>query len=570
MPRTLLISLLLLFILPSEIIAQDNSNNGKLREAVRESGQAEVTVPYTGRNEVNYLSRKLSVYSVRDRLVYISISPLTLEWFISQDLEYNIIEDTGAKGLLTASGLAQAMEWDTYPTYTQYDSIMKYFSIRYPSLCRLDTIGYSINNRLVLALKISDNAATDENEPEVFYSSTMHGDETGGFVLMLRFIDYLLKNYNTVDRVRNLVDNLEIWINPLANPDGTYRSGNTITNPVRVNAEGADLNRRFPDPMDPTIVVAKENIDMIKFMRKRRFVISANFHGGAEVVNYPWDLEDSYYRSKSHADESWFLNISRVYADTVHNYSGAGYMTDFSNGVTRGYDWYEITGGRQDFVTWELQGREVTIELDRIKQTPAAQLELLWLYNRSSLLGYLENAFFGIHGTVRDSATYAPVGAKVFISGHDKDSSHVRSDTLNGAFVRMLAPGTYNLTFSAPGYKTKTLNNVDVFAGQRTDIAVDMEAASPNVGMPAGGGPALYPNPAKTLLHAILPEGFDGNVNVMITNLSGQIVIRYNTESGAGLPVTTDISRLSGGTYVITFTSAGTGNSSSGRFNVVK
>ena len=566
MLRAILILIITLFLWPDEIHSQENINNEKLREIVRDYGQAEVTVPYTTRNYINYLSRNLSIFAIKDKLVYISLSPLTVEWFISQDLDFQIIGDTGLKGLVSAKNIEQAMEWDIYPTYTQYDSIMNYFATQYPSLCRLDTIGYSINNRLVLALKISDNAATDENEPEVFYSSTMHGDETGGFVLMLRFIDYLLKNYNTSDRVRNLVDNLEIWINPLANPDGTYRSGNTITSPVRVNAAGADLNRRFPDPLDPSIVVAKENIDMIKFMRKRRFVISANFHGGAEVVNYPWDR----WFSKYHADDSWFLDISRAYADTVNFYSATGYMTDESDGVTRGADWYTIYGGRQDFVTWELQGREVTIELDRIKQTPAAQLELLWLYNRSSLLGYLENAFFGIHGTVRDSATYAPVGAKVFISGHDKDSSHVYSDTLNGAFVRMLAPGSYNLTFSATGYKTKTLNNVGVFAGQRTDIAVDMEAASPNAGMPADGGPALYPNPAKSLLHAILPEGFDGKVNVEITNLSGQIVIRYNTESGAGLPVTTDISRLSGGSYVISFTSAGTGKSSCGRFNVVK
>ena len=69
--------------------------------------------------------------------------------------------------------------------------------LNYPSLCRLDTIGTSINGKLVLALKISDNPAEDETEPEVFYSSTMHGDETGGYVLMLRLADYLLKNYNS-------------------------------------------------------------------------------------------------------------------------------------------------------------------------------------------------------------------------------------------------------------------------------------------------------------------------------------------------------------------------------------
>ena len=39
-------------------------------------------------------------------------------------------------------------------------------------------------------------------------------------------------------------------------------------------------------------------------------------------------------------------------------------MNDLDNGVTRGDVWYQIYGGRQDFVTYELQGREVTIELD--------------------------------------------------------------------------------------------------------------------------------------------------------------------------------------------------------------
>ena len=104
---------------------------------------------------------------------------------------------------------------------------MQSFPKLYPSLCSLDTIGTSINGKLVLALKISDNPAVDEDKPAVFYTSTMHGDETGGFILMLHLADYLLKNYNLDARVKNLIDNLEIWINPLANPDGTYNTGNT-------------------------------------------------------------------------------------------------------------------------------------------------------------------------------------------------------------------------------------------------------------------------------------------------------------------------------------------------------
>ncbi|OFY05069.1 MAG: hypothetical protein A2X05_08675 [Bacteroidetes bacterium GWE2_41_25] len=566
MRQVLLIFLVLLLYSSAEIYAQGNINNEKLHKIIRESGQAEVTVPYTTRNHVNYLSRNLSVYDLKEKLVYISLSPLTLEWFISQDLDYSIIENKGLKGLFSATSIDQAMEWDTYPTYTQYDSIMKYFSTQYPSLCRLDTIGLSINNRLVLALKISDNASLDEDEPEVFYSSTMHGDETGGFVLMLRFIDYLLKNYSAIPEIKKLVDNLEIWINPLANPDGTYRSGNTITSPVRVNASGADLNRRFPDPMDPSIVVPKENADMIKFMRKHRFVISANFHGGAEVINYPWDR----WYSKYHADDSWFLDISRAYADTVHYYSGTGYMTDESNGVTRGAEWYIVYGGRQDFVTWELQGREVTIELDRIKLTPAAQLGLLWLYNRSSLIGYLGNALYGIHGIVRDSLTYDPVRAKVYISGHDKDSSQVYSDTLNGSFVRMLAPGTYSLIFSAEGYKTKVVTDIEVFNYHKTDMIVDLQADLTNIEIPLPGPPKIYPNPGGSIVNFMLPEALTGEISVVITSNSGTILREFNTTNTVGVPINIDVSRLAGGSYIILFRNISTGNKSQGRFIVVK
>ena len=55
---------------------------------------------------------------------------------------------------------------------------------------------------------------------------------------------------------------------------------------------------------------------MMKFMREHKFALSANFHSGAEVVNYPWDRW-----WWLHADNDWFYNISRKYADTVHLYS---------------------------------------------------------------------------------------------------------------------------------------------------------------------------------------------------------------------------------------------------------
>lgn len=562
-----LILLLVPVLLSLKCYPQNISNDDRLREIVRKYGQAEVTVTFTDNKALDNITRNVSILSVINKIVKISLSPLTLEWFILQKFDYLILEKADSKGVISALNINQALEWDKYPTYTQYDSIMRNFTTLYPALCHLDTIGTSANGRLILALKISDNAGSDEAEPEVFYSSTMHGDETGGFILMLHLADYLLKNYDLNSRVKNLVDNLEIWINPLANPDGTYKAGNTISlSSTRYNANGVDLNRNFPDPFQPSEIQQKENVDMIQFMRKHKFVISANFHSGAEVVNYPWDR----WLSKFHADDLWFNNISRAYADTVHVYSVPVYMNDLDNGVTRGAVWYVIYGGRQDFITHELQGREVTIELDAQFITPAAQLALLWQNNWRSLLGYLENALHGIHGLVLNANSSAPVPAKVFITGHDEDNSHVYSDNLTGNFVRLIAPGSWNLTFSAAGYHDTTINNIIVGALQKTDLVVNMIPIINTIDTTLPEAPDLYPNPAKTEINAVLPDGVNGTVNVKIINLSGRLLSDYNTEVFQGVPLRIDVKNLSVGIYSIIFTYADSKISSRARFIVIK
>jgi hypothetical protein len=562
--------LILLFFLVLNVLrcyTQNLSNDERLRGVISRSGEAVVTIPYPDNISLDDLTRKVSIISVKNKRVHISLSPLSVEWFIRQKFKYLIKERTDSKSIISALIISQAMEWESYPSYTQYDSIMQSFKALYPALCHLDTIGTSVNGKLVLALKISDNAADDEDEPEVFYSSTMHGNETGGFVLMLRLADYLLKNYNLDNRVKNLVDNLEIWINPLANPDGAYKSGDAISlSSVRYNANGVDLNRNFPDPFQPFEIQAKENIDMIGFMRAHKFVISANFHSGAEVVNYPWDR----WFSKFHADDTWFNSISRAYADTVHSYSSPAYMTFLDNGVTRGAEWYTIYGGRQDFITSELQGREVTIELDDQFITPAAQLALLWQYNWRSLLGYLENALYGIHGQVLNSNTSVPVPAKIFITGHDKDSSHIYSDTLTGSFVRLLAPGSWNLTFTAHGYNDATISNIVVLPEQRTDIVVNMIPITNQIDTTIPEAPSLYPNPATAEIKAILPGVLTGKVNVKIISQSGSLMSEYNTEYTQGVPLLIDIKRLSGGTYSVVFANTVKRISCRGRFIVIK
>jgi hypothetical protein len=546
--------------------ATGNASSGddeRLRSLVLARGQAGVIIQLKSDIDLDRISLNTSVLNVSDGRAEVSLSPVTVGWFINQHIPYIIKEETSIKGLVSAVTLENAYTWEVYPTYTQYDSLMHRFTEEYPQLCTLDTIGASINGKMVLALGIS-SGLEDATRPEVFYTASMHGDETGGYILMLRLIDHLLSNYGSDNRVNELLDNLRIWINPLANPDGTYNHGDAISSPVRYNARGIDLNRNFPDPGLSGQTLQKENIDMIAFMRKHRFVISANFHSGTEVVNYPWDR----WLSVFHADNEWFNTISRAYADTVHRYAPAGYMTDLYNGVTRGALWYVIHGGRQDFVTQELQGREVTIEVDDQYVTPANELATLWESNRRSLLGYLENAMYGVHGRVLDSGTEEPVTARVFIHGYDRDSSQVYSDTLSGSFVRMLNPGIWQLSFSARSYRDTTVN-VTVNELVRTDLEVLMvrDTIRHDTILPA---PVLYPNPAGTYIQVILREPVAGSVNIRIVALTGQVLLDYDTITEADQSFRIELGALPPGTYHAVFTNTRNLKSCRGRFILIK
>ncbi|MBE9512320.1 MAG: succinylglutamate desuccinylase/aspartoacylase family protein, partial [Bacteroidetes bacterium] len=255
---------------------------------LEERGEVDLKIISHDPQFINKLSEILSVVNVDGNVFTCNANADEFIKFLALGKEYVVIPPAvyyykpgDYKGVVE--------DWQTYPTYEEYDSLMHAFAIEYPDICKIDTIGYSVEDRLLLGVKISDNVTERENEPEVFLTSTMHGDETGGYILMLRLIDYLLENYSSQTRVTSLVDSLQIWINPLANPDGTYAGGNhTISGATRRNANSLDLNRNFPDPQDGPhpdgYEYQPETTSMMEFMTKHHFVISANFHSGAEVV----------------------------------------------------------------------------------------------------------------------------------------------------------------------------------------------------------------------------------------------------------------------------------------------
>lgn len=387
-------------------------------------------------------------------------------------------------------------DWDFYPTYDAYLTIMNNFGADFPAICQIQEFGTLPSGRKLLAARITKEADKTSNKPRFLYTATIHGDELTGYVLSLRLIDYMLSNYGSDAFITRLVDSVDIWINPLANPDGTYHYGNhTITGAKRLNASNVDLNRNYPDPEagphPDGNVWQPETIIFMNLAENQKFNISANWHGGAEVCNYPWDTWPHVS-----ADNPWWVYTMREYADTTISRSPSPYFRLFDNGITRGYLWYTITGGRQDYMNFFQGCREFTLELSNVKIPALNQLPLYWEYNYRSFLNFIEQSLYGVRGVISDSMTGEPVRAKIFIEGHDLDSSFVYSNLPAGDYHRYLYQGSYNFSFSAPGYTSKTFTNINTTHRQTTWLDVKLSPLQGGINKPHGVlNIKAYPNP---------------------------------------------------------------------------
>jgi hypothetical protein len=256
----------------------------------------------------------LHVY--RDGRADVVVTPDQLSWLVS----------TGAFALSLQGAFAAPLDLDQnlgeYHTYAEMEAELNTLASSYPALTRLDTLGTSIEGRLIRAIKISDNAAVDEDEPEVFIMGNHHARELMSVEVPLLLARYLLENYGVKPSVTNLVNEREIWIAPMINPDGhvyvelnhTGPSYNWWRKNRRPNAGGSygvDLNRNYgymwgydnigssPTPSSSVYrgtgpFSEPETRAVRDFCARHSFIIDLSYHSYGELILYPWGYAPIY------------------------------------------------------------------------------------------------------------------------------------------------------------------------------------------------------------------------------------------------------------------------------------
>ena len=481
----LITQLFILILISGNLFAQQD-----LQTMMRERGEYFFSLNAKQGSEIQFINSICFVAKIENENIICYANQKQYDNLLKLGYQPNLLLPPSMQNEVKMWNGRGSYDWDTYPTYGQYASMMQYFATEHPDRCTYFELGTLQSGHKLMFCRI--NNGQPEGKPKFLYTSTIHGDEVTGMMLMLRFLDELCTSND--DRILNIINNIDLFICPCTNPDGTYHGGdNTVSGATRNNGNNVNLNRNYPDFVDGPHPDAnpyqEETLLMMQLADEYKFTMAATFHGGNEVVNYPWD---NYHPLT--ADDAWWQLVSREYADLCHEWD-TSYMDGFHDGIIHGVEWYPVAGGRQDYMNYYQECREVTIECSMAWMPSSSMMPTYWNYNHNSIITYLEEVLYGIHGTVTDSLTGQPiVGATITIEGHDHHGSSVTSHEV-GDYHRPIKGGTYQVTYSANGYHPKTvtlsvndhetvIQDIKLLAGE--NIIPNFEANQTNVAIGQG------------------------------------------------------------------------------------
>ncbi|MFD2562814.1 M14 family zinc carboxypeptidase [Aquimarina rubra] len=541
MKKKLTLALWVCMILGTSLFAQQTQKE-RATEYLNLKGEVIFDIVINSPSQLQSLTQELSIvhYDEATGIVKLMANQAQFDQFLQTNIPFTTTEEDNIIGYRTMTSdlsvKAATFPLTAYPTYADYVSIMNDFATNNPTICQVENIGATTEgDKSLLFVKLSDNVGSNEQEPRIMYTSSMHGDEIAGYPMMLNLIDFLLTTYNDTSHprhaeIKQLLDNNEVWINPLANPDGTYRNsaGNTsVANATRGNANNVDLNRNYPDPDDGTNPDGNSHqIETQRFMdfaASKHFVLSANFHGGIELINYPWDTY-----AGAHPDEDYFVYVSEEYRDFCQQNSPNGYFDALNNGITNGYAWYEVQGGRQDYQIYYHKGREVTVELSNAKTPAANQLVNFWNYNQEALIGFLKQVNYGIRGVVTDAVTDQGIDAKVTVVGKENYETWTPTELPEGDYYRPIKAGTYTLVYEAECYESKTITGVTIADGQA--VIQDVQLTPIGTVAPTGLVASSVQSTSATLSWSV-SAGATFDVRYRETGTTNWAVVSANTNT---------------------------------------
>jgi hypothetical protein len=264
------------------------------------------------------------------------------------------------------------------PTTAKYHShdevITELVTLEDSGVAKTYIIGNTHEGRDIWAVKVSDNPSQDENEPGALFLGCHHAREWISVEVPLCIAQYLTDNYHTDAEVKHLIDNCEIWIVPVVNPDG-YEYSRITDRMWRKNRRdnvdgtfGVDLNRNYSymwgtvdaatrtsaeNYRGPSAFSEPETQAVRDLVSAYDFHILMTYHSFWQTIGYPWG-----YTLEPAPDKPMFSDMTSSMIELIYHTSGATYTFWLDTPDT-----YPFSGGTEDWSYGELGIYSFGIEL---------------------------------------------------------------------------------------------------------------------------------------------------------------------------------------------------------------
>lgn len=363
---------------------------------------------------------------------------------------------------------------ERYLTYEEVASILLQAQQDYPDLVQVMEIGKSFLGRPLLAARVSVKSEHVARKPSVLFNSMHHAREVMTPEIGIDMLQYLTSNYNNPEMpwVQAWLDDLQVWIVPMLNPDGNWMVWNEDTW-WRKNARGdarrtwgTDLNRNYPyewgacggssgSPSSDTYRGAEpasepETRALMNLVASEKFVANLSYHSFSELVIAPYGCRGSYTPEKFIVD--WLgkgiaRNIKRDRGSQTYRY-GTGWEI-----------LYPVDG---DDISWmyqehnvlayvvELNGRSQGFQpdYDRWRDSTVQRNRPAWYFMLNAIARGPR-----LSGVVTDAHSGELIDAELHIVGLEYSQEKPRK-TKSGVYHKLLVAGEYEFEFRADGYET--------------------------------------------------------------------------------------------------------------------
>ncbi len=409
------------------------------------------------------------------------------------------------------SNLKGLTDLDGYIDYEEMLAELQQIELDNPEICKLYDIGDSRGKHYsdagnsnyddyyheIWALKLSDNVELEEDEPCVYYMGEHHAREPISLEVTMAILYHLLDNYGIDPTITDIVNNTQIWFAPLVNPNGhkivTDEDNLWWRKNIRDNDENGYITPssgyNFPDGIDPNrnygfvwgyvgasgnnnsqtyhgphVFSEPEVVAMKELMDSHHFVTGITYHSYGELVLFPL---------------GYCIGIVAPDHDALEELAIA-VATPMGYTPLAGWQLYPCMGTTDDYSYGTHGTFSFTVELATEFIPPAAQVQSICNENIQPAMILLDRVNHSVlTGHITDSNTGEAIQAEIFVEGVD-DTGVFRypyeSDENFGRYYRLLQDGFYDVYFSAYGFESQTVEDVEIISSGQTILDIEMES----------------------------------------------------------------------------------------------